>query len=78
MFQSKDLTVTLNCTDYSFILKFCFKHDSEMYFAIWPKIFDQKSNVVVSEAAVCRCSSKYVFSKISQDSQENTCVGVSF
>ena len=32
----------------------------------------------VSEAVVRRCSSKYVFLKISQDSQENICVGVSF
>ena len=30
------------------------------------------------EAFVRRCSSKYVFLKISQISQENTCVGVSF
>ena len=29
------------------------------------------------EAVVRRCSSKYVFSKISQISRENTCVGVS-
>ena len=31
-----------------------------------------------TEAAVRRCSSKQVFLKISQYSQENTCVGVSF
>ena len=30
------------------------------------------------EAVVWRCSSKLVFLKISQISQENTCVGVSF
>ena len=30
------------------------------------------------EAAVCRCSSKLVFLKISQISQKNTCVGASF
>ena len=27
-----------------------------------------------TEAAVCRCSSKYLFLKISQYSQENTCL----
>ena len=31
-----------------------------------------------SEAAVRRCSSKYVFLKVSQISQENTIIGVSF
>ena len=31
-----------------------------------------------TEAAVRRCSSKQVFLKISQYSQENTCVGISF
>ena len=30
------------------------------------------------EAAVCRCYSKQVFLKISQYSQKNICVGVSF
>ena len=30
------------------------------------------------EVVVRRCSSKYIFLKISQISQENTCVGVSF
>ena len=29
-----------------------------------------------SEAVVCRCSAKYVFSKNSQYSQESACVGV--
>ena len=29
-----------------------------------------------TETAVCRCSSKVMFLKISQYSQENTCVGV--
>ena len=33
---------------------------------------------LVPEAAVGRCSSKKVFLKISQYSQKNTCVGVSF
>ena len=33
--------------------------------------------IQIIEAAVHRCSSKYVFFKISQISQENTCVGVS-
>ena len=33
---------------------------------------------VTSEAAVRRCSSKYVFLEISQYSQEKICVGVSF
>ena len=32
----------------------------------------------VSEAAVCRCSSKQMILKIPQYSQENTCVGMSF
>ena len=36
------------------------------------------SKKVISEAAVSRCSSKEVLLKISQYSQENTCVGVSF
>ena len=30
------------------------------------------------EAVVCRCSSKQVFLKVSQTSQESICVGVSF
>ena len=33
---------------------------------------------IVTEAAVRRCSSKEVFWKMSQISQENTCVGVPF
>ena len=36
----------------------------------------QKNEIL--EAAFRRCSSKYVFLKISQYSQENTCIGVSF
>ena len=32
----------------------------------------------VSEPAVCRCPTKQAFFKNSQNSQENTCVGVSF
>ena len=32
----------------------------------------------MSEAAIRRCSSKYVFLKIPQNSKENTCVRVSF
>ena len=35
-------------------------------------------NVQLEKAAVRRCSSKWVFLKISQISQENTCVEVSF
>ena len=35
------------------------------------------SKKVISEAAVRSCSSEKVFLKISQYSQENTCVGVS-
>ena len=31
-----------------------------------------------TEAVVCKCSSKYVFLRISEISQENTCVGVFF
>ena len=31
----------------------------------------------VTEAAVCRCSSRKVLLKISQNSQENTCAGAS-
>ena len=38
----------------------------------------RKKNHVVPEAAVCRCSSKQLFFKISQYSQENTCVGVTY
>ena len=33
---------------------------------------------LIPEAVAGSCSSKYVFLKISQISQENTCVGVSF
>ena len=33
---------------------------------------------IVTEAAVRRCSSKEVFWKMSQISQENTCIGVPF
>ena len=33
---------------------------------------------LIPEALLRSCSSKYVFLKISQISQENTCVGVSF
>ena len=32
----------------------------------------------MAEAAVCRCSSKYMLLKVSQNSPENTCVGDSF
>ena len=35
-------------------------------------------DVIMTEAAVRRCSLKYVFLKISQYSQESSCVGVSF
>ena len=35
-------------------------------------------DVIMTEAAVRRCSLKYVFFKISQYSQESSCVGVSF
>ena len=43
----------------------------------FPVTYDVMMNVS-SEATVCKCSSKEIFSKILQYSQENVCVGVSF
>ena len=44
-----------------------------MYFSLYGVIMN-----VLSETAVCRCSSKEMFLKILQYSQEKTCIGVSF
>ena len=40
--------------------------------------FQQCLTIQMTEPAICKCSSKQVFLKISQYSKENTCDGISF
>ena len=56
------------------ICSFSFRAEHFSPRAEFPRLF----SVPVSEAAVRRCSRKKVFLKISQNSQENTYVRVSF
>ena len=59
--------------NYSFVvLKYLFCN--ELIFFVTDDVIINAS----SEAAVRRCSSKEIFFKISQYSQENACVGASF